>query len=128
MEWLVPLGRLLFSAVFIQNGIAHFRQRAALTEYARGAGAPLPELTVPLTGAMLVIGGLSVLFGVYARIGAWLLVLFLVPAAFIMHRWWGLENAEAAQAQKPHFWKNLALAGAALMIACLGSGPYSLTP
>jgi putative oxidoreductase len=79
MELLVPLGRLLFSAMFIQSGIRHLRQRASMAAYARSMGAPLPDLMVPLTGVMILLGGISVLLGVYARAGAWLLVLFLVP-------------------------------------------------
>ena len=81
MELLIPIGRLLFSLIFIQNGIGHFRQRTGITEYARSAGAPFPEIMVPVTGLMILLGGLSVLLGVYARVGAWLLVLFLIPTA-----------------------------------------------
>ena len=51
MDWVLLLGRLLFSAVFIWSGLAfHLGQRAAATGYARTKGAPWPELTVPLTG------------------------------------------------------------------------------
>jgi putative oxidoreductase len=126
MELLVPLGRLLFSAMFIQSGIRHLRQRASMAAYARSMGAPLPDLMVPLTGVMILLGGISVLLGVYARAGAWLLVLFLVPTAMIMHRFWGISDPEQVQNQRAHFQKNLSLAGAALLIAYFGSGPYSL--
>jgi putative oxidoreductase len=128
MELLVPVGRLLFSLVFIQSGIGHFRQRTGMTEYARSAGAPFPEIMVPVTGLMILLGGLSILLGVYARVGAWLLVLFLIPTALIMHRFRGVPEPQVAQNQRAHFHKNLALAGAALLIAHFGSGPYSLVP
>ena len=128
MELLVPLGRLLFSAMFIQSGIGHFQHRAALTAYARSMGAPAAELMVPLTGLMILLGGVSVLLGAYARVGAWLLFLFLVPTALIMHRFWGLPDPQLAQNQRAHFQKNLSLAGGALLIAYFGSGPYSLIP
>jgi putative oxidoreductase len=128
MELLVPIGRLLFSVLFIQSGIGHFRQRAGMTAYARSAGVPFPEIMVPLTGLMILVGGLSVLLGVYARVGAWLLVLFLIPTALIVHRFRGVPDPQVAQNQRAHFHKNLALAGGALLIAYFGSGPYSLLP
>jgi len=128
MELLVPVGRLLFGAMFIQSGIGHFRHRAAMPGYARRAGVPFPEIMVPLTGLMILLGGVSVLLGVYARVGAWLLVLFLIPTALLMHRSRGVADPQVAQNQRAHFQKNLALAGAALLIAYFGSGPYSLVP
>ncbi len=128
MELLVPLGRLLFSAMFIQSGLGHFQHRTSMTEYARSMGAPMPGLMVPLTGLMILLGGLSVLLGAYARVGACLLVLFLLPTAMIMHRFWGLPDPQLAQNQRVHFQKNLSLAGGALLIAYFGSGPYSLIP
>ena len=128
MELLVPIGRVLFSLIFIQSGIGHFRQRTGMTEYARSAGAPRPEIMVPLTGLIILLGGLSILLGVYARAGAWLLVLFLIPTALIMHRFRGVADPQAAANQRAHFQKNLALAGGALIIAYFGSGPFSLVP
>ena len=71
-------------------------------------------------------GGLSVLLGFHARLGAWLLVLFLAPVTLTIHRFWGIPDRGAAAMQRIQFIKNSALIGAALLIAYLGSGPYSL--
>ncbi len=128
MTILVLLGRVLFSILFIMSGISHITQRASMVPYAKSSGAPAPEITVPLTGVMLLLGGLSVLLGVYPQIGAWLLVLFLLPTSFMMHRFWGLQDPMMAANQKAHFTKNIALAGAALLIAYFGTGPLSLAP
>jgi len=40
--------------------MGHLVERKGTTEYARAAGAPSPDLTVPLTGVMILLGGLSV--------------------------------------------------------------------
>ncbi len=126
MEIIVVLGRILFSAIFIMSGVSHFTQKAGMVQYSRSYGVPSPDLLVPLTGLMILAGGLSVLVGFYARVGAWLLVLFLIPTAFFMHRFWGLEDRAQAQNQQAHFMKNMAMAGAALLITYFGSGPVSL--
>jgi len=72
---------------------------------------------------MLVIGGLYVALGVYADLGGLLLAIFLVLSAFMMHNFWTIHDAQAKQAETINFFKNLSLAGAALIIFVLvGSG------
>lgn len=125
MGALAPIGRLLFSAMFILSGINHFTQREALVGYARSAGVPLAELGVFVSGVMLLLGGLAVLLGLFARTGAALIALFLVAAALFVHDFWNFAAPEAQQ-QQVQFFKNLALAGGALLIIYFGPGPYSL--
>jgi putative oxidoreductase len=128
MEILVLLGRVLYTAIFITGGINHLKNRAGLAAYSRSQGVPAADLMVPLTGLMILAGGLSVLLGFHARIGAWLIFLFLVPTAFLMHRFWGVPDPMMAQNQQVHFMKNMSMAGGALLIAYFGSGPYSIAP
>jgi putative oxidoreductase len=74
---------------------------------------------------MAIVGALSVVVGWNARIGGLLLVLFLLPATFIMHAFWKLDGA-AAQEQFGNFIRNLSLLGAALYVTHFGAGPYSI--
>ena len=122
--YLAPTGRLLYSAIFLLAGASHFNP--AWIGYAAAQGVPLPSIAVPLSGMIAFVGGLSIALGYKARWGAWLLVLFLVPVTLMMHRFWGLSDPQAAQLQQAMFMKNLALLGAALLIAVVGSGPRSL--
>ncbi|MCP3139947.1 DoxX family protein [Pyxidicoccus xibeiensis] len=126
MGVLAPLGRLLFSAIFITSGLNHFFQLQALTAYAQASGVPEPRLAVLLSGVALVGGGLCVLLGVFARLGAAAIAVFLLAAAFMVHRFWLIPDAVAAQEQLIHFMKNLSMAGGALLIVYFGSGPFSL--
>ena len=122
--YLAPTGRVLYSAIFLVAGASHFSP--AMIGYAAAQGVPLPSIAVPLSGIIAFVGGLSIALGYKARWGAWLLVLFLVPVTLMMHRFWGLSDPQAAQLQQAMFMKNLALLGAALLIAVVGSGPRSL--
>lgn len=110
------LGRALFSAMFIMSGLNHFFRLRATAEAAESAGVPAPVAATLASGFILLAGGLSVLLGVAVRAGTALLVIFLLPTAFIMHRFWGLDDPAASQNQLAHFLKNLVMAGAALMI------------
>jgi len=125
------IGRVVFSFFFIYSGFNHLTKLSMLAQYAGAAGVPAPTVAVAVTGLMLLGGGLSLLLGVKPKVGAALLFLFLVPTAFLMHKFWGIPDPMMAAMQAANFWKNIALAGAALMIYALADlyparWPYSV--
>ncbi len=124
MRALVPIGRALFSLIFITSVFGHF-SRAGI-DSAAAHGVPLAQVMVPLSGILALAGGLSVLLGYRARFGAFLLVLFLVPVTLVMHRFWGLPDPQLAMLQRVMFLKNLSMIGGALVFMYYGSGPVSL--
>jgi uncharacterized membrane protein YphA (DoxX/SURF4 family) len=117
METVALAGRIVFGLFFLFNGINHFAQLQGMTAYARVMNTPAPALAVVVTGAMLALGGLSFLFQYQVVVGAWLLTVFLVLAAFWFHAFWRLTDPVQRANQMAHFLKNLALAGAALALA-----------
>src|SRR5579862_5964315 len=119
----VFLGRLLFTVIFVLSGPRHFMSQTIA--YAAAQGVPLASIAVPLSGVLALLGGLSVLFGYRAKIGAWLIVLFLI-AVTPMHNFWAVKDPMMAQMQMVMFMKNLSMLGGALLITQLGSGPWSL--
>lgn len=124
MKYIVLLGRVLYSSIFIMANLFHFSRQSI--EHAASQGVPLASLLVPLSGVIGLAGGLSILVGYKAKWGAWLLVLFLVPVSVMMHKFWGLPDPQAAMMQQIMFMKNMSMLGAALMIAHFGAGPLSL--
>lgn len=117
-------GRVLFSLIFILSGPNHFSKQTIA--FAAAQGVPLASVAVPLSGAIAVVGGLSILLGYRAKIGAWLIVLFLVPVTFSMHKFWGVTDPMTAQIQMIMFMKNISILGGALLISQFGAGPLSL--
>ena len=97
-----------------------------MIDHATSMGVPLARLIVPISGIIVFIGGLSILLGYKAKIGAWLLVIFLIPTTFVMHNFWQETVPHRVMMQNFCFWKNIALLGAALMLTYTGSGPLSL--
>ena len=110
------LGRVVFSFFFIYSGFNHLTKLSTYSQYAGSSGVPAPTVAVAVTGLMLLGGGFSILLGVQPKWGAALLIVFLVPTAVMMHRFWGISDPMMAANQAANFWKNIALAGAALMI------------
>ncbi|MEV6070686.1 DoxX family membrane protein [Nocardia sp. NPDC052001] len=116
MDVLVLIGRILFVLLFLSSAVGHLTQSEAMAQYAQFKGVPAARLSVLGSGVLLLLGGLSVLLGVWADLGALLLVIFLVPTAFIMHAFWKETDPQAKQTEMISFNKDLSLAGAALML------------
>ena len=121
---LVLLGRLLYAVIFLMAAPNNFSKQAIA--YAASQGAPLASIGVPLMGVISLVGGLSIVLGYRAKIGAWLIVVFLLVVTPIMHKFWGLTDPMMAQVQMIMFLKNLSMLGGALLIAQFGAGPLSL--
>lgn len=119
MSAILVIGRIIFGGFFIMSGINHFAKLEAMTGYAKYKKLPAAKLGVLLSGVMLVLGGAYILLGFYADLGALLLAIFLVLAAVIFHNFWAETDATAKQNEMLAFMKDLALAGAALMILAL---------
>lgn len=117
-------GRICFSLIFVVAGFGHFAD--ATIRYASSQGVPFAGLLVPLSGLLAILGGLSIAFGYKAKVGAWALVLFLVPVTLMMHRFWTIADPMAAQLQQAMFLKNVAMLGGAFAFTYFGAGPYSI--
>lgn len=121
---LVLIGRIAFVAIFLMSGPLHFTRQ--VIGYAAQQGVPAAGLLVPVSGLIALAGGLSILLGYRAKIGAWLLVIFLIPVTLMMHNFWAVSDPMMAQIQQTMFMKNVSMLGAALLIAFHGAGPLSL--
>ena len=123
---LTLLGRLLLATIFfmaaVGNKIPHFSDVARIME---SVGVPASSFLLAGAIVFLLVGSLSVIVGFKARIGAALLLTFLVLASYYFHPFWKLEG-QAQQEQMIHFMKNLSMMGAMLFIVANGSGPMSL--
>jgi len=119
----VLLGRLCFALVFVIGTVGHFNGQDLA--YAVQAGVPMARIMVPLSGAIAVLGGLSILLGYKAKIGGWLIVLFLIGVTPVMHNFWAVTGA-ARMMQMTNFYKNLSMLGGAFLISQFGAGPWSL--
>jgi len=118
------LGRFFFALIFLMAGANHFNKQTIA--YAASQGVPLAAIAVPLSGVVAIAGGLSILLGYRAKLGAWLIVLFLVPVSFMMHKFWTVTDPMMAQIQMILFMKNISMLGGALLISQFGAGPLSL--
>ena len=119
------IGRMLLAVLFLQSGWHKIFDFEKTTASIAAKGVPLPEVMLVLTIIIVLGGGLMLLFGWYARWAALVLFLWMIPATLLYHAFWTYEPAQLFN-QTNHFLKNLAITGALLMVAGMGSGPFSL--
>ena len=117
------LGRLSFVLIFLMAGFTHKAKQTIA--YAASQGVPAASVLVPLSGVIALIGSLSILLGYRAKLGAWLIVLFLLGVT-PLHKFWGISDPMMQQVQMAMFMKNIAMLGGALLITQFGAGPWSL--
>ena len=118
------VGRVLFSLIFIMSGVNHLIRTDAMAGYAASKGVPAAKAATMLTGLMILVGGVLVLLGWHRFIGAGLLAIFILPTAFVMHGFWRETDPGARASEQAHFMKDLALGGAALLIAYYAGSPW----
>jgi putative oxidoreductase len=117
--------RILLSIVFLLSGVMKFAMFSQMVPLMQTKGFPLPPVSLGIAAAVEVIGALLLITGYRARVGAWVLFVYLIPATLVFHNFWAFQGMEQ-QAQMVNFLKNLAIMGGLLMIAAFGPGKLSI--
>ncbi|MDE3109987.1 MAG: DoxX family protein [Acidobacteriota bacterium] len=123
---LLLVGRILYGGFFLISGLNHFMKFSSYKPYVASKGVPAPALAVVFSGLLIFLGGLSVLLGCWPDIGLLLIAIFLVFATPPMHSFWKVTDPMARMNELVNFEKNVALLGAALMLAAI-SQPWPIS-
>lgn len=120
------LGRIMLCVIFAMSAAANkIPKFQEVVGYMGAAGVPFPEFMLIGAIVFLLAGSLLVILGFQARIGAAMLLIFLVLATYYFHAFWKMPP-ESQQAEMGNFMKNFALAGAMVFLIANGSGKGSL--
>jgi putative oxidoreductase len=118
--YLVPLGRLLLSSLFIWAGWGKLMNPSGTAQYFANYHLPAPDVLVWIVIIIELIGGLLILIGFQARWVALVLAIFCLVTGFAIHLPAGdLPNMI-------NFYKNLSIAGGFLYVFGYGAGPLSV--
>jgi putative oxidoreductase len=79
------IGRIIFGGYWLMGSFNHFKNLKYMSEYAIAKGTPAPKAAVAGTGMLLLLGGLSMLSGVYPTAGISLLIIFLLGVSIQVH-------------------------------------------
>ena len=117
LDW---VGRIGVSALFVKAGVNHIRKRQAMMAYVQSKHVPLAWLDVVGTGVMMLVGSALLVSNWHQHWGAALIILFLVPTAFLMHNYWIETDPMVRAGQDAQFWKNITIAFALLLYIVQG--------
>ncbi len=112
--------RICLALIFLNSGINHLTGFSGFVSTIAGKGLPIPGLLAVGSIVCLLGGALCLLLGYKTKIGAGLLILFLIPTTLFFHPPIG-ESSDLTG-----FLKNLALIGGLLMTIANGPGLMSV--
>jgi putative oxidoreductase len=114
------IGRILLVLIFLQSGIGKIENFGGTVQYMASYGMPYTNFF--LVGAIFfeLVGSATVILGYFARFGALLLLIFLIPTTLIFH------SNFADQVQMIMFMKNVSMLGGCLIVLASGAGRFSL--
>jgi putative oxidoreductase len=122
--YLLVLGRVLMSVVFILNALGIIDQSIPAHEMVERGAPPSLVPAMMLAGrAVELLAGLGLIWGVFPRLAALALFTFLVPATLISHSFWLSAGTPAFMGQLINVSKNVAILGGLLFIAGSGGQP-----
>jgi putative oxidoreductase len=124
MNYVVFVGRIFYSLIFLMTAMSHFSQ--ATIDYATGKGVIAAPFFVPFFGVIAIVGAISIMAGYKAKGGALLIIIFLIPVTLKMHDFWNVTDPMQYKMQLSSFMKNVSMLGAAMLITYFGSGPLSI--
>jgi putative oxidoreductase len=115
------IGRILLGAIFLMSGLNKVTNPEGTQQYMMAMGMTWATTLFYLGAIALELGGAaSVMLGYWTRVGAWILIAFMIPTTLIFH------SNFADQNQMIHFMKNVAMMGGLLYVATFGPGLISL--
>lgn len=121
------IGRVSLCAIFLTNAVGlnipNFEE--VVSSMAR-VGIPQPRFALVMAIGMLLAGSGMLIVGWKSKVGAALLLFYLLVGNFYFHNFWIINDPVMHKLEMVQFLKNLSLMGAMLLIVANGSGPYSL--
>ena len=125
-QWGPLTGRILISLIFLMSGFGKVFQFDGQVAYAASQGVPLASLAIIISIIAELAAATMIIIGYRARLGALILLVWMIPVSIMLHALWNIEDPMAQQMHMIMFMKNLAMMGAMLLIMSFGPGPKSI--
>jgi putative oxidoreductase len=120
----VLIGRVLIAGVFLWSAYYKATHWQVSLAYMTSRHVPKPELLLPISIGLKVVGGLLVFFGWHAHIGALLLLINAIPSAYWHHSFWKMPHGPDHKLEKRLFMKEVAIIGGLFLVLALGAGHF----
>jgi putative oxidoreductase len=119
------LGRVALGAIFVKSGLQKLLALSAFAASLASRGVPQSSVWAAIGATVEFVGGILIVTGLRTREASLLMILFVIVATGISHRYWEFADA-ARRLQESQFFKNLSIIGGFLLLFAAGSGRFSL--
>ena len=119
------LGRLALGAIFVKSGLQKLLALSAFAASLASRGVPQSSVWAVIGATVEFVGGILIVTGLRTREASLLMVLFVIVATGISHRYWEFADA-ARRLQESQFFKNLSIIGGFVLLFATGSGRFGL--
>jgi putative oxidoreductase len=120
------IGRLALGVIFVKSGLQKLLALGAFAASLAGRGVPASSFWAVVGATVEFVGGILIVTGLKTRHASLLMILFVIVATGISHRYWEFVDAAARRAQESQFFKNLSIIGGFLLLYVCGSGRFGL--
>jgi putative oxidoreductase len=121
MTILFFIGRLIFGGYWLINAYNHLFKTSNYLGYVQSKGIKYPRFSIIGSGILILIGGLSMIFGFWPKIGAIAIAIFLIGVTYKMHAFWKIVDPMQKMNEQIQFRKNIALLGASIMTLAIAT-------
>ena len=88
MQFIPLIARAFLATILLHSGITKIFDFQETQEMMAGRGLPFPAILLLGNIIFQIVGGLSLVVGYKTKIGAWILILFLIPTTLVFHNFW----------------------------------------
>src|SRR2546423_2602153 len=124
-NFLLLAGRVLMGWIFVESGFRKLTGMDAFIASLTNRRVPYASVLGWIGGAVEFFGGVAILLGFWTRCAALAMIVFVIIATLIGHRYWELTDAAARRMQQSHFAKNLTIIGGFLVLGGSGGGRWA---
>lgn len=125
-NFLLLAGRVLMGWIFVESGLRKLLNMDGFITSLTNRRVPYAGVLGWIGAAVEFFGGVALLLGVWTRCAALALIVFVIVATLIGHRYWELTDAAARRMQQSHFWKNVTIIGGFVLMLVTGGGRWSV--
>ena len=125
-SFLLLAGRILLGWIFVESGFRKLTGMDAFIASLVRRSVPYPTMLGWIGAIVEFLGGAAILLGVYARCAAVAIIVFVIIATSIGHRYWEIADAAARRVQQVNFAKNITIIGGLILLLVTGAGRLSI--
>src|SRR6476620_4047207 len=125
-NFLLLAGRVLMGWIFVESGLRKLLGMDGFITSLTNRRVPQASVLGWIGAAVEFFGGLAILLGAWTRCAALALIVFVIVATLIGHRYWEITEPAARRMQQSHFWKNVTILGGFVLMLVTGGGRWSM--